>query len=74
MSYDVDYDYDFKVDEYDCPFLPDGMRKDGNLYVLPNGKYLPPGCYVLEDGGCLIYEPKKLGPCADMLAQFRKQR
>ena len=41
---------------------------DGNLYVLPNGKYLPSGAYWRVDGSALIYEPHELSPFADMLA------
>ena len=70
MAYNIDYDYDFRIDETGLPYLPDGMTMDGNLYVLPNGKYLPNGCYRLSDGGHLIYEPKELSPVADMLADF----
>lgn len=72
MKYDVDEDYEFEVDEYGAPLLPKGLKSDGNLYVLPNGKYLPRGCYVTEDGGGLIYEPKELNPFADMLAQLQQ--
>lgn len=70
MSYDVDYDYALREDDQGVPYLPDGMTMDGNLYVLPNGKYLPRGLYRTEDGGHLIYEPKELSPFADMLASF----
>lgn len=68
MAYEVDNDYRFRRDEGDVPYLPDGMTMDGNLYVLPNGKYLPRGMYRTEDGGSLIYEPPQLSPWADMLA------
>lgn len=72
MKYDVDEDYEFEVDEYGDPFMPKDVKWEGNLCVLPNGKYLPRGCYVTEDGGSLIYEPKELSPFADMLAQFKR--
>ena len=72
MKYDVDEDYEFEVDEYGDPLLPKGVTWEGNLCVLPNGKYLPRDCYVTEDGGSLIYEPKELSPFADMLAQFQQ--
>lgn len=68
MSYDVDYDYEFQEDEDGVPFLPQGMVTDGDLYVLPNGRYLPRGCYRTEDGGHVIYEPPQLSPLADLLA------
>lgn len=72
MKYDVDENYEFEVDEYDVPLLPKDLKMDGNLYVLPNGKYLPTGCYVMDDGSSLIYEPRELSPFADMLAQFQQ--
>ena len=70
MRYDIDYDYEFREDEFGTPYLPDGLTMDGNLYVLPNGRYLPPDCYRTEDGGHLIYEPPQLSPFADALASF----
>lgn len=70
MSYDIDYDYRFKEDDQGVPYLPSGLTMDGNLYVLPNGKYLPTGLYRTNDGGHLIYEPKELNPFADMLESF----
>lgn len=60
MNYEVDENYPFIEDENGFPYLPKGLRKDGELYVLPNGKYLPCGCYELEDGSTLIYEPMEL--------------
>ena len=72
MNYDVDYDYDFEEDEWGMPYLPKGLTMDDNLYVLPNGKYLPRGCYITEDGGHLIYEPSQLSMFADMLSSFNK--
>lgn len=73
MRYDVDNNYHFQLDKYGAPYLPSGMRMDGNLYVLPNGKYLPSGHYRTEDGGSLIYEPAELSPFADMLSEFRSK-
>ncbi len=67
MTYEVDNEYPFSVDEQGVPYLPDSLVKDGNLYVLPNGKYLPRGVYRTEDGGHLIYEPSALSPYADRL-------
>lgn len=71
MGYDVDEEYPFDEDADGMRLLPKGMKKVGELYVLPNGKYLPRGCYRTEDGGHLIYEPRQLDPFADMLASFR---
>lgn len=71
MSYDIDEDYPFEEDEAGVPVLPEGVRWNGNLCVLPNGRYLPTGLYATEDGGSLIYEPRELSPYADMLAQFK---
>ncbi len=57
MEYEVDEDYPFETNEFGTPYLPDNLEKDGELYILPNGKYLPCDCYVLKNGSCLIYEP-----------------
>lgn len=74
MKYDVDTEFEFEKDENGDPLLPKDVEWDGNLYVLPNGKYLPAGCYMTEDGGAIIYEPRELSPFADMLAQFKRAR
>ena len=70
MAYDIDWDAEFDEDEFGSPILPDDVSWDGNLCVLPNGRYLPPGCYRTSDGGDLIYEPHELSMFADMLSQF----
>ena len=36
---------EFQVDENEVPMLPAGLREEGNLYVLPDGRYLPCGLY-----------------------------
>lgn len=69
MSYEVDENYPFVVDDYGFPYLPEGLKKDGELYVLPNGKYLPCGCYQLEDGSNLIYEPRELSFFSKLLRE-----
>ena len=71
MAYEVDDEYRFELDEFGTPKLPDGLTSEGNLYILPNGKYLPRGVYRTGDGGHLIYEPAQLSPYADMIASFR---
>lgn len=68
MAYDVDNECEFREDQYGRSYLPSGLTMDGNLYVLPNGKYLPPGAYWRVDGSAIIYEPHELSPFADMLA------
>lgn len=68
LKREVDNDYEFKYDEFEMPYLPDDVWYEGNLYVLPNGKYLPQGVYRTDDGGALIYEPRELSPLADMMA------
>lgn len=67
LEREVDEEYPFKTDDYDTPYLPDGLTKDGDLYVLPNGKYLPRGVYRMQNGGTLLYEPKRLDPFAELL-------
>ena len=41
----------FKMDENEIPILPTGLREEDNLYVLPDGRYLPCGVYRTEDDG-----------------------
>lgn len=51
---------EFQVDENEVPMLPAGLREEGNLYVLPDGRYLPCGLYRTADGDSFIYEPFEL--------------
>lgn len=74
MEYEVDNNYPFKRDEFGFPFLPEGLILDGNLYVLPNGKYLPCGSYELEDGSSLIYEPSELSLEGRLLREFQANK
>lgn len=62
---------EFPTDEYGMPFFPNSMIEDGNLYVLPDGRYLPSGVYTTPDGGSLIYEPSELSFFGQMLEQFK---
>lgn len=71
MDYDIDYDYEFELDEYGFPYWPDGLTEQGNLYILPNGRYLPSGSYLTKDGGSILYDPKELSPYTEMLSNFR---
>ena len=32
---------EFQVDEHEIPLLPAGLKEEGDLYVLPDGRYLP---------------------------------
>lgn len=63
---------EFRVDENGIPLFPAGLKEKANLYVLPDGRYLPCGVYRSEDGGSLIYEP--FGPSffGEMFAQFKE--
>lgn len=63
---------EFQVDEHEIPLLPAGLKEEENLYVLPDGRYLPCGVYRTEDGGSLIYEPFELSTFGQMLAQFEE--
>lgn len=63
---------EFQVDENEVPMLPAGLREEENLYVLPDGRYLPCGLYRTADGGSLIYEPSGLSTFGQMLAQFKE--
>lgn len=64
---------EFKMDENEVPMLPAGLREEGNLYVLPDGRYLPCGLYGTADGDSLIYEPFELSTFGQMLAQFKER-
>ena len=61
---------EFQVDENEVPMLPAGLREEGNLYVLPDGRYLLCGLYRTADDDSLIYEPFELSTFGQMLAQF----
>lgn len=63
---------EFRMDENEVPMLPTGLREEGNLYVLPDGRDLPCGVYRTEDSGSLIYEPSGLSFFGQMLAQFKE--
>ena len=63
---------EFQMDEYEILLLPAGLKEEGNLYVLPDGRYLPCGVYRTADGGSLIYEPFELSTFGQMLAQFKE--
>ena len=63
---------EFQMEENGTPMLPAGLREEGNLYVLPDGRYLPCGVYWTKDGGSLIYEPFELSTFGQMLAQFEE--
>lgn len=71
MKYDVDYDFEYEEDEFGTPIMPKNVKWRGNLCILPNGRYLPPGNYSTSDGGSIIYEPSELNPFADLLSQFQ---
>lgn len=60
------------MDENEVPMLPAELREERNLYVLPDGRYLPCGVYRTEDGGSIIYEPSGLSFFEQMLAQFKE--
>lgn len=63
---------EFQMDENEVPMLPVGLREEGNLYVLPGGRYLPCGLYRTANGGSLICEPSELSFFGQILAQFKE--
>ena len=69
-GFNIDEDYPFEMAPGDVPILPDGMTERGELYVLPNGKLLAPGAYLMEDGRMLIYEPAELEEIPDYDPEF----
>ncbi len=60
------------MDENETPIPPTRLREEENLYVLPDGRYLPCGVYRSEDGGSLIYEPSGPSFFGEMFAQFKE--
>ncbi len=70
MEYDIDREYEFKTDDFGTPYLPSEVEYKGKFLVFPNGKYLPTGLYVLEDGSSLIYEPTELSFFGELLGQI----
>ena len=63
---------EFQMEENETPMLPAELKEEENLYVLPDGRYLPCGVYRTEDGRSLIYEPFELSTFGQMLAQFEE--
>ena len=63
---------EFQMEENETPMLPAELKEEENLYVLPDGRYLPCGVYWTKDGGSLIYEPFELSTFGKMLAQFEE--
>ena len=63
---------EFQVAENGILLFPAGLKEKANLYVLPDGRYLPCGVHRAEDGSSLIYEPSGLSLFGQMLAQFKE--
>ena len=63
---------EFQVDENGIPLFPAELKDEANLYVLPDGRYLPCGLSRTADGDSLIYEPVELSTFGQMLAQFKE--
>lgn len=63
---------EFQMDENEVPMLSAELREEGNLYVLPDGRYLPCGVYRTAEGGSFIYEPSGLSFFGQLLAQFKE--
>ena len=54
MKYDVDYDFPYERTKEGTPIVPAGTYEQDGLYVLPNGRYMPPGAYYDPERGCDI--------------------
>lgn len=65
---------EFQMDENGIPLFPAGLKKEANLYVLPDGRYLPCGLYRTADGGSLIYEPPGLASSGRCLLNSKSAR
>ena len=75
MAYDVDYDYEYEVNEAGLSIIPEGTTHDGELYVLPNGRYMPSGVYFDPKSGLdVIYEPLELKPFKEILENLPTAR
>ncbi len=61
-----------QVDENGIPLFPAGLKEEANLYVLPDGRYLPCGVYKTADGDLLLYEPTELSFFGQMATQFKE--
>ncbi len=60
MEREVDYSvYDRTTEAGELIFPDDCLEVDG-YFILPNGKYLPGGCYLLDDGSLILYEPDSM--------------
>lgn len=64
---------EFQVDENGIPLFPAGLKEEANLYVLPDGRYLPWGVYKTADGDLLLYEPSELSFFGQMTSQFKER-
>ena len=64
---------EFQVDENGIPLFPAGLKEEANLYVLPDGRYLPCGVYKTADGDLLLYEPSELSFFGQMTSQFKER-
>ena len=62
-----------QVDENGIPLFPAGLKEEANLYVLPDGRYLPCGVYKTADGDLLLYEPSELSFFGQMTSQFKER-
>ena len=63
---------EFQVDENGIPLFPAELKEEANLYVLPDGRYLPCGVYRTAGEVTPIYEPSELSFFGQMLAQFKE--
>lgn len=64
---------EFQVDENGIPLFPAGLKEEANLYVLPDGRYLPCGVYKTADGDLHLYEPSELSFFGQMTSQFKER-
>lgn len=65
---------EFQVDENEVPMLPAGLREEGNLYVLPDGRYLPYGLYRTADGDSLFMSRSSSAPSGRCLLNSKSAR
>ncbi len=60
MDREVDYSVLNRTNEDGVVIFPDDVLDVDGKFILPNGKFLPEGVYLLDDDSLIIYEPYSL--------------
>ena len=65
---------EFQMEENGTPMLPAGLREEGNLYVLPDGRYLPCGATGPKMAAHSFMSRSSSAPSGKCLPNSRKTR